>query len=320
MDFLLPKNRRTAGIRALVLVSGGALLGFSKYYVADMNADIQLRQTRLVALRTDAATARATAGRLHELRALTDRLERRLAPLDGVLAERKDLPEILRRVETLAAESNLTISRFMPQPLKARALYVELPYKLLLGGAYQDLAEFFQEIGRFQPVLHVRDITITPKSDRREESLLRVECSVTVPMLPERSATPNVGSRTNRTQQSAAFNDIGPIRGPRDPFANWVPREPLTDPTRDLPAGLPGLRVSEVAVKGILKDRTGFQAMLQAPDRRTYTVRSGDRLLDGAVKTVSADSITFLQSADGRASPDSGREIVKKLRSAERGR
>jgi Tfp pilus assembly protein PilP len=78
--------------------------------------------------------------------------------------------------------------------------------------------------------------------------------------------------------------------------------------------------VSEVAVKGILKDRTGFQAMLQAPDRRTYTVRSGDRLLDGAVKTVSADSITFLQSADGRASPDSGREIVKKLRSAERGR
>ena len=44
---------------------------------------------------------------------------------------------------------------------------------------------------------------------------------------------------------------------------------------------MPGLLINEVSVKGIVKDRAGFVAMIQGPDNKTYVIKAGDRLLDG---------------------------------------
>ena len=53
---------------------------------------------------------------------------------------------------------------------------------------------------------------------------------------------------------------------------------------------MPGLLIGEVTVKGIVRDRSGFIAMIQGPDNKTYIVRTGEKLLDGTVKAITADS------------------------------
>ena len=110
------------------------------------------------------------------------------------------------------------------------------------------------------------------------------------------------------------------VEGRRDPFVSLIGRGTDPETTVSRPAGLPGVLIGEVAVKGIMKDRGVFMAMLQGPDKRTYWVRAGEKLFDGSVKTVTADSIVFAQDVNDQLSAVKQREIVKKLRPTEGGR
>jgi Tfp pilus assembly protein PilP len=110
------------------------------------------------------------------------------------------------------------------------------------------------------------------------------------------------------------------VEGRRDPFVSLIGRgaDPKTMTSR--PSGLPGILIGEIGVKGIMKDRNGFIAMLQGPDNRTYMVRSGEKLLDGSVKVVNADGVVFSQDVNDPLSVVKQREIVKKLRPNDGGR
>src|SRR5204863_8799635 len=71
--------------------------------------------------------------------------------------------------------------------------------------------------------------------------------------------------------------------GRRDPFVSLMRRG--SDPDRGVsprPPGLPGLAVSEVALKGTVATPTGFVAILQGVDAKAYVVREGERLFDGS--------------------------------------
>ena len=69
--------------------------------------------------------------------------------------------------------------------------------------------------------------------------------------------------------------------GRRDPFISLVGRGESTAAPAVRPPGLSGLLIGEITVKGVVRDRQGFIAMVQAPDNKTYAVRVGDKLLDG---------------------------------------
>jgi Tfp pilus assembly protein PilP len=105
--------------------------------------------------------------------------------------------------------------------------------------------------------------------------------------------------------------------GRRDPFISLVGRGDQATPTAQRPAGIGGLLIGEVTVKGVLRDRSGFMAMLQAPDNKTYTVRVGDKLMDGSVKSISQDKVIFSQNVNDPLSLVKQREVPKPVRQAE---
>ncbi len=83
------------------------------------------------------------------------------------------------------------------------------------------------------------------------------------------------------------------------------------------PAGLSGLLIGEVTVKGVMKDRTGFLAMLRAPDNKTYTARVGDKLFDGTVKSINQEKVIFSQDVNDPLSLVKQREVPKPVRQTE---
>jgi type IV pilus assembly protein PilP len=105
--------------------------------------------------------------------------------------------------------------------------------------------------------------------------------------------------------------------GRRDPFISLLGRGEDPGTTAVRPPGLSGLLISEVTVKGVLRDRTGFMAMLRAPDNKTYTVRVGDKLLDGSVKSINPDKVVFSQDVNDPLSLVKQREVPKPVRQAE---
>jgi len=108
--------------------------------------------------------------------------------------------------------------------------------------------------------------------------------------------------------------------GRRDPFVSLVGRG--TDPRSiaSRPAGLPGLLIDELSIKGIIKDRSGYVAMIQGPDKRTHMVRPGEKLMDGSVKSISGDAVVFSQDVNDPLSVVRQREKIRKLRPNDEGR
>jgi len=107
--------------------------------------------------------------------------------------------------------------------------------------------------------------------------------------------------------------------GRRDPFVSLKGRGTGTPSgtvgTR--PAGLAGLEVAEVTLRGTVRSREGFVAILQGADQKTYIVRAGDTLFDGTVRTISQNDMVILQQVNDPLSLDKQREVRKVLRQAE---
>src|SRR6187397_1624086 len=179
MELSLSKLPWYAQIGAFVVVSGLAVFGFWKFYVVEMQADIDARQTRLTALRADVARGVATARRLPQFQAEVTELERRLENLRAVLPEEKDVADTLRRVQGLATQSSLKIQRFTPQEPKQEALYAALPYKLKAEGTYHNLGLFFDRISKFPRIINVGDISIKAKQTPDGNSTIDAECTAT---------------------------------------------------------------------------------------------------------------------------------------------
>jgi Tfp pilus assembly protein PilP len=106
--------------------------------------------------------------------------------------------------------------------------------------------------------------------------------------------------------------------GRRDPFVSLSAK--VSDPRsegRGRYQGLGAVPVGEVTVKGIVLYERQLVAMVQAPDNRTYIVRPNDRLLDGTVRTVTAEAVVFVQQVNDPLSLVKQREIRKLLRNVE---
>jgi Tfp pilus assembly protein PilP len=105
--------------------------------------------------------------------------------------------------------------------------------------------------------------------------------------------------------------------GRRDPFVSVLgsgsePR--LTGRRGD---GLPGMLTEEVSVRGIMQSGGALIALVQGPDKKTFMVRAGDKLLDGTVKAVTPDGLTIVQDVSDPLSLVKTREVRKLLRSFE---
>lgn len=101
-------------------------------------------------------------------------------------------------------------------------------------------------------------------------------------------------------------------QGRRDPFRSLIgPTPKLDDSNR--PEGLPGFLIDELKLQGIFKTRQGFTAMVNAPDNKGYSVRTGDKVLDGEVIRITATSVVFRQEVNDPTRIERYREVVKDL-------
>lgn len=107
--------------------------------------------------------------------------------------------------------------------------------------------------------------------------------------------------------------------GRRDPFVSLLVRGsalPKMSPGARA-VGPGGIAVDELAMKGTLLSQGTYLAIVQGADNRTYTVRAGDRLLDGSVQAISQNSMLILQQVNDPLAPSRQREVRKTLRQTE---
>jgi len=105
--------------------------------------------------------------------------------------------------------------------------------------------------------------------------------------------------------------------GRRDPFVpllkNPGKSAAAVTPTARL-AGLAGLGVADVTVRGVLLSQGAYVAMLHGTDEKTYIVRTGDKLADGTIGAITSQMVVFQQQVNDPLSKVKEREVRKMLR------
>ena len=75
--------------------------------------------------------------------------------------------------------------------------------------------------------------------------------------------------------------------------------------------------VADLSVRGVLVSRGSLVAMIEGPDKRTYIVHQGDKLLDGTIKSITPQGLIVEQVVNDPLSLVKRREIRKLLKTLE---
>jgi type IV pilus assembly protein PilO len=188
MDISLTKLPWYAQIGAFAILAGGGIGAFYYYYEQPTRADMTSRQSQLQALKADIAKGYETAKRLPAFQAQVADLEGRLENLKSVLPAEKDAADLLRRLQTVATQSNLTIMSFKPAATVTKQLHAEWPITLQLEGTYHNLASFFDRVGKFTRIVNISGLDVKGKDKPEPNATITATCVATTFVLLDKPA------------------------------------------------------------------------------------------------------------------------------------
>jgi type IV pilus assembly protein PilO len=183
-----------AQVGLFLVVAVAAAGGFYWYYVQDVQASIATEQARLDTMKVEIEKGRTTARQLPEFQRQVGELQVRLDLLRAVLPEEKDVSDLLRRLQTLATESNLQIKGFKPAAIVTKQTHAEWPITLELDGTYHNLGLFFDRVSKFPRIINVSGVTIKGKDKPQPGSTISAACVATTYVLIEAPAKPAPGA------------------------------------------------------------------------------------------------------------------------------
>ena len=134
---------------------------------------------------------------------------------------------------------------------------------------------------------------------------------------PARAATPDPARRASRRAEAVepqgfTYNPDGR----RDPFVSLLRRGVDTRGAGDDRRPRRARHLGSQPARHVTSEGA-FVGILQGVDKKTYIVRVGDKLSDGTIRSITADSMVILQQVNDPLSLEKEREVRKLLRQTE---
>jgi type IV pilus assembly protein PilO len=138
--------------------------GFYWFWYADALEQQKQKEQRLETLQTQIRALEATAARLPEFQREVQALEARLETLKRILPPEKEMPDLMRRLQYLAAQSSLAIKRFTPAAPVQKDFYQEIPINIDVDGTYHNFGAFLDRISRMSRLVNMGNVKIRAQS------------------------------------------------------------------------------------------------------------------------------------------------------------
>lgn len=146
------------GVAAVVaaLICGGF---YWFWYSAALETQ-KKQEAKLAELQKQIRALEATANKLPEFQREVQALEARLETLKRILPPEKEMPDLMRRVQYLAAQSSLQIRKFNPAAPVQKEFFQEVPVNLDVEGTYHNLGAFLDRVSRMSRLVNVGNVKI----------------------------------------------------------------------------------------------------------------------------------------------------------------
>ena len=186
---------------------------FYYYYEMPAQAAMEKQDKQLKALRAELEKARATAKKLPQFQADVTSLRYRLDSLRAVLPEEKDAADLLRRLQTVAMQSNLVILGFKPSPIVTKQVHAEWPITLELEGNYHNLAAFFDRLGKFTRIVNISALEVRSKENKAQPAVtIAAKCVATTFVLLDQAALDAAKEKANAKGGKPAAKPAAPAK------------------------------------------------------------------------------------------------------------
>jgi type IV pilus assembly protein PilO len=193
------------GQLAAFVALAAAMVGAFYYFVeTGLQVTLAAKNTELTQIRDRVAKGVESARRLPEFRNQVGDLENRLESLKPILPDEKDAGDLLRRIQTLAVQSNLVIKGYRPQVTTAQEMYDEWPITLTIDGNYHNLGLFLDRVSKFPRIINIGNLVIEQKNPPTEGATMAITATATTFVLVDRPAPVEPESRRGKKAPAEA--------------------------------------------------------------------------------------------------------------------
>ena len=165
------------GVSAVIaaLICGG----FYYFWYSDALEQQRQKETRLADLQKQIRALEATANRLPEFQREVQALEARLETLKRILPPEKEMPDLMRRIQYLAAQSSLSIRKFNPAAVITKDFYQEVPVSIDVEGTYHNMGAFLDRVSRMSRLVNMSDLKIKAQSSQTLNNTVAITSTAT---------------------------------------------------------------------------------------------------------------------------------------------
>jgi len=165
------------GVSAVIaaLICGG----FYYFWYSEALDKQRQKETRLADLQKQIRALEATANRLPEFQREVQALEARLETLKRILPPEKEMPDLMRRIQYLAAQSSLSIRKFNPAAVVTKDFYQEVPVSIDVEGTYHNMGAFLDRVSRMSRLVNMSDLKIKAQSSQTLNNTVAITSTAT---------------------------------------------------------------------------------------------------------------------------------------------
>jgi type IV pilus assembly protein PilO len=194
------------------LVIGAVLFGIFYFVIysptQDEIASIVAQSERLQDEIRKAEKNESKLEKLKEEKALNEKI---LEDLKGILPEKKEVSQILRKIQAIASNARLKTSTFNFNKETNRDIYLEWPIAISLEGNYHNLGIFFDQVSRLKKIFTIDGLRIAPLRSLSYDYTIQANFTATTYIYRE-------GGKVRRAAPKRA-----PARRPAEPDAGLRP-------------------------------------------------------------------------------------------------
>ena len=123
--------------------------------------------------RIESMTIAANRNKLEEeVSLMNEKLKQALT----LLPNETDIRGILRQISILANKIGVDLLFFKPGGVTSRGLFSEIPIELKLYGSFNEIAVYFDRIGKLSRIINIRDINMSGPTQKSNVFKVTVSC------------------------------------------------------------------------------------------------------------------------------------------------
>jgi type IV pilus assembly protein PilO len=165
------------GVSAVIaaLICGG----FYYFWYSDALAQQRQKEAKLANLQKEIRALEATANRLPEFQREVQALEARLETLKRILPPEKEMPDLMRRIQYLAAQSSLQIRKFNPAAVVQKEFYQEVPVTIDVEGTYHNMGAFLDRVSRMSRLVNMSNFKVKSHAQQTLNNTVAITTTAT---------------------------------------------------------------------------------------------------------------------------------------------